>query len=155
MQNHSFVFQTRWKACKQFELFTCVFPPVLSWTALLERAVLAARDLNAPPKMLLAPKAMSSCAIICVIADVLPQTVVYCILNGILFRTYLISIYNVVVLYRIDFSYCKSHGKSHNSYWESLHCCHLENLQTRSDWGLKPKQMKMCLFFMPPTVLFS
>lgn len=40
---------------------TCVFPPVLSCTALLERAVLAARDLNAPPKMLLAPKAMSSC----------------------------------------------------------------------------------------------
>lgn len=39
---------------------TCVFPPVLSCTALLERAVLDASDLNAPPKMLLAPKAMSS-----------------------------------------------------------------------------------------------
>lgn len=79
-----------------------------------------------------------------------------CILNGILFRTYLISIYNVVVLYRIDFSYCKSHRKSHNSYWESLHCCHLENLQTWSDWGLKPRQMKMFFFFfMPPTVLFN
>ncbi len=30
MQNHIFVFQPSWKACKQFELFTCVFPPVLS-----------------------------------------------------------------------------------------------------------------------------
>lgn len=48
---------------------TCVFPPVLSCTALLERAVLAANDLNAPPKMLLAPKAMSSCRYIQVLHD--------------------------------------------------------------------------------------
>lgn len=41
---------------------TWVFPPVLSCTALLERAVLAAKDLKEAPKMLLTPKAISSCS---------------------------------------------------------------------------------------------
>ena len=39
---------------------TCVFPPVLSCTALLERAVLEAKALNAAPNILLTPKAISS-----------------------------------------------------------------------------------------------
>lgn len=42
---------------------TCVFPPVLSCMAVLERAVLAANDLKDAPNMLLTPKARSSCYI--------------------------------------------------------------------------------------------
>lgn len=43
--------------------FTCVFPPVLSCMAVLERAVLAANDRKDAPNMLLTPKARSSCYI--------------------------------------------------------------------------------------------
>lgn len=39
---------------------TCVLPPELSCTAVLESAVLAANDLKLAPNMLLTPNAMSS-----------------------------------------------------------------------------------------------
>lgn len=42
-------------------LLTCVLPPELSCTAVLDRAVLAANDLKVAPNMLLTPNAMSSC----------------------------------------------------------------------------------------------
>lgn len=40
---------------------TCVLPPELSCTAVLDSAVLAANDLKVAPNMLLTPNAMSSC----------------------------------------------------------------------------------------------
>lgn len=42
-------------------VLTCVLPPELSWTAVLDSAVLAANDLKAAPNTLLTPNAMSSC----------------------------------------------------------------------------------------------
>lgn len=41
-------------------LRTCVFPPVLSWTAVRDRAVVATKQEKNPEKMLLIPKAMNS-----------------------------------------------------------------------------------------------
>lgn len=39
---------------------TCVFPPVLSWTAVRDSAVVATKQEKNPEKMLLIPKAMNS-----------------------------------------------------------------------------------------------
>lgn len=41
-------------------LHTCVFPPVLSWTAVRDRAVVATKQEKNPEKMLLIPKATNS-----------------------------------------------------------------------------------------------
>lgn len=62
-----------------------------------------------------------------------------CWLNDIIVcGTDLISINEVVMFNRIDFSNCIGHSKSHNSHWESVHRRHLENLQVGSQWGLEP-----------------
>lgn len=47
--------------CGYIPLLTCVLPPELSCTAVLDSAVLAAKDLKVAPNMLLTPNAMSSC----------------------------------------------------------------------------------------------
>lgn len=50
-----------WPINDPIGFLTCVLPPELSCTAVLERAVLAANDLKVAPNMLLTPNAMSSC----------------------------------------------------------------------------------------------
>lgn len=119
---------------------TWVFPPVLSCTALLERAVLAAKDLNEAPKMLLIPKAISSCRRVGPICLSLSQSTANDAHEALPLYAddYLISIDGVVVFDRIDLCHRECNGKPHDSHGEGVHCCGLKDFHVRSDWWLIP-----------------
>lgn len=42
--------------------------------------------------------------------------------------TYLVSIYGVIMLYRIDFCHGEGYSKPHYGHGKRLHCCFLENV---------------------------
>lgn len=142
------------RPCWGFELqlgqvccFTWVFPPVLSCTALLERAVLAAKDLKDAPKILLTPNAISSCSQVREKTRLLhqydrefcPNTVHFCIV------AYLISINAVVMFYRIDFCHREGHSETHYSHRECFDCRVLEDVQVGSNWRLVPEMFRSAL----------
>lgn len=111
---------------------TWVFPPVLSCTALLERAVLAAKDLKEAPKMLLTPKAISSCSQVRQIVARYHNLGEWCT-SDTYADDYLVSIDGVVVFYRIDFCHGECNSKPHYSHGEGIHCSSLEDFHVWSD----------------------
>lgn len=113
-------------------MFTCVFPPVLSCMAVLERAVLAANDRKDAPNMLLAPKAMSSCGWLDrYIKKLFPKP---CIRSFNKLQTNLVSINEIFVFDGVDFSYWERYSKSYYSHREGLHCSLLHDFKIWCNW---------------------
>lgn len=91
--------------------------------------------------MLLTPKATSSysqvrektCPLINITWDF------YLSVVNVSIVTYLISIYGVIVFYRVDFCHGEGHGKTHYSHRKSFNCRLLEDVQVWSHWMLIPE----------------
>lgn len=125
-------------------ILTCVFPPVLSCTAVLESAVLAAKDRKDAPNILLTPKAMSSCyhkkqpwfswhkydSILNKMHSPIYFFILYLMFG--FWISHLISINNIVMLDRIDFGHRVGHSKAHYSYREGIYCTILHHVHVWS-----------------------
>lgn len=127
---------------------------MLSCTALLERAVLAAKDLKEAPKMLLTPKAISSYSQVGEKTHSPDQTctAAFTSCKSSCTIPYLVSIDGVIVFYRIDFCHGEGHGEAHDGHGKRLHSCLLEDLQVWGDWGLVPENEYWCVMLKYLTV---